>query len=164
MTTVLYPGSFDPFHLGHLEVVEIAARQFDRVIVAAVNNPQKTTFLSTLEQRRRDIERSCAHLPTVEVADFSGLVVDLAQQVGATAIIKGLRGASDLDIEAQMALTNHSLTGVDTLFVVAGEGRGHIAASLIRDIYRLGGDVSHLVPTPVAERLYEDGGPPSRQP
>lgn len=155
MTVVLYPGSFDPIHNGHVEIVETAARLFDKVIVAAMRNPQKGEPLFSLEDRQALIEESFAHLDNVEVTLFSSLVVDLARNVGAHFIVKGLRAVSDFESELQMAQMNRSISGVDTLFIPTTSSHSFLASKLIRDIARFGGDVSSMVPPSVGARLKE---------
>ncbi|NLA37304.1 MAG: pantetheine-phosphate adenylyltransferase [Actinobacteria bacterium] len=155
MTVVLYPGSFDPVHNGHVEIVETAARLFDRVIVAAMRNPQKGEPLFTLEERQQMILDSFAHLPNVEVTLFSSLVVDLATQVGADFIVKGLRAVSDFESELQMAQMNRRISGVDTMFIPTTSSHSFLASKLIREIARFGGDVSSMVPDPVNRKLAE---------
>ncbi len=158
MTVVLYPGSFDPIHNGHVEIVETASRLFDRVVVAAMRNPSKGEPLFSLEDRQDLIEASLAHLDNVEVTMFSTLVVDLARQVGAHFIVKGLRAVSDFESELQMAQMNRSISGVDTLFIPSASGNSFLASRLIREIARFGGDVSNMVPAPVAAMLAERFG------
>jgi pantetheine-phosphate adenylyltransferase len=153
VTAVLYPGSFDPIHNGHVEIVETAARLFDRVVVAAMRNPQKGEPLFTLEERQELIEESLAHLPNVEVTMFSSLVVDLARDVGANFIVKGLRAVSDFESELQMAQMNRSISGVDTLFIPSASKNSFLASKLIREVARFGGNVETMVPGPVADRL-----------
>lgn len=152
-STVLYPGSFDPIHNGHVEIVETAARLFDRVVVAAMRNPQKGEPLFTLEERKELIVDSLGHIANVEVTMFSSLVVDLAREVGANFIVKGLRAVSDFESELQMAQMNKSISGVDTLFVPSASRNSFLASKLIREVARFGGDVSTMVPAPVAARL-----------
>lgn len=151
--TALCPGSFDPFHNGHLEVVERAARLFDEVVVAPTRNPQKAEALFGLEDRQAMIEESTAHLGNVRTVALTGLVVDIARQVGAAAIVKGLRAVTDFESEMQMAQMNHRLSGIDTLFIPTGPAHSFLAARLLREVARYGGDVSDLVPGPVAGRL-----------
>ena len=155
MTVVLYPGSFDPIHNGHVEIVETAARLFDRVVVAAMRNPQKGTPLFSLEDRQELIQESFAHLENVEVTLFSSLVVDLAHQVGAHFIVKGLRAVSDFESELQMAQMNRLISGVDTLFIPTTSSHSFLASKLIRDIARFGGNIDSMVPACVASRLKE---------
>ena len=117
MTAVLYPGSFDPVHNGHVEIVETASKLFDRVVVAAMRNLQKDTALLTLEEREQALGETFGHLENVEITSFSSLVVDLAQEVEADFIVKGLRAVSDFESELQMAQLNQEISGVHTLFL-----------------------------------------------
>ena len=155
MTSVLYPGSFDPLHNGHVEIVETASSLFDRVVVAAMRNPQKGEPLFGLDERQAMIEETFAHLENVEVTMFSALVVDLAREQGTDFIVKGLRAVSDFESELQMAQMNHKISGVDTLFIPSASEHSFLASRLIREIARFGGDVSDMVPLPVARRLKE---------
>ncbi len=159
MRIALFPGSFDPFHNGHLEVVESASRLFDEVIVAVLRNPQKGEPLFSLEERKEMLEDSIAHLPRVRVVSMSTLVVTVAQEVGATAIVKGLRAVTDFENEMQMAQMNQQLSGIDTLFIPTASAHSFIASRLLREVARFGGDVTALVPPPVAKRLQERFGP-----
>ncbi len=155
MASVLYPGSFDPIHNGHLEIIETASRLFESVVVAAMRNPQKGEPLFSLEERQEMLEESVAHLDNVEVTMFSSLVVDLAKEHGSDFIVKGLRAVSDFESELQMAQMNHKISGVDTIFIPSASGNSFLASKLIREITRFGGDVSAMVPLPVAKRLEE---------
>lgn len=155
MSIALYPGSFDPIHNGHVEIVETAARLFDNVVVAAMRNPQKGQSLFSLEERQQLIEDSLAHLDNVQVTMFSSLVVDLARDVNANFIIKGLRAVSDFESELQMAQMNKSISGVDTLFIPSASRNSFLASKLIREVALFGGDVSTMVPASVAERLQD---------
>ncbi len=153
MTRVLYPGSFDPFHKGHLEIVEVGASLFDEVVIAIVGNPQKPSALFGFEERASMIGDSVAHLSNVSVISGAGLVVDLARESHCDFVLKGLRGVGDLEGEMQMALMNKAVSGVETLFLPAGAEYSFVASKYIRDITRLGGDATHLVPDPVARCL-----------
>lgn len=155
MSVVLIPGSFDPIHNGHIEVVETACRLFDEVVVAAMRNPQKGEPLFGLDERQAMIEESLAHLENVRVVLFASLVVDLAREVGADFIVKGLRVVSDFENELQMAQMNRAISGVDTVFIPAGSTHSFLASKLIREIARFGGDVTSMVPEPVVKRLAE---------
>lgn len=154
-TTVLYPGSFDPIHNGHLEIVEVASRLFDDVVVAAVRNPQKGGALFDLDERRAMIAESTSHLDNVRITSFSSLVVDLAKEVGADFIIKGLRVVSDFESELMQAQMNLRVSGVHTLFIPTGSSHSFVASKFIREIAKFGGDVGSMVPPPVLKRLNE---------
>ena len=153
MTVGLIPGSFDPFHNGHLEVVERASHIFDEIVVAAVRNPQKSEALFDLEERRDMIAESCAHIKNVRFVSISTLLVNVAKDVQATAIVKGLRAVSDFESEMQMAQMNRSLSGVETFFIPSSSRYSFISSALLRDVARYGGDVSQFVPAPVLARL-----------
>ena len=155
MSRVLYPGSFDPIHNGHVEIIETAAKLFDEVVVAAVRNPQKAEPLFSLDDRKAMLEESLAHLGNVSITMFASLVVDLARDVGADFIIKGLRAVSDFESELQQAQMNHAVSGVHTVFIPAATTNSFIASKWIRDFARFGGDVSSTVPPPVQKRLLE---------
>jgi len=155
VTRVLYPGSFHPFHHGHRELVETAAYPFGEVVVATMRNPQKGESLFTLEEREEIISESVAHLPGVKVMHFSKLVVDVAQEIGADFIIKGLRGTTDFDSEMTQAQVNLAVSGVHTLFLPSASANSYIASKYVRDIARFGGDVSSMVPEGVTRRLKE---------
>lgn len=155
MSRVLYPGSFDPIHNGHVEIVEAAAGLFGTVVVAVLTNPQKGKPLFDLDVRTELIEESLAHVTGVEVASFEGLTIDAARDLRCDFIVKGLRSASDFEVEMQMAETNFAVASVRTVFVPSATEHGYLASSFVRDIARFGGDVSGLVPAPVHRRLKE---------
>lgn len=155
MTKVLYPGSFDPLHNGHLDIIEVAAQHFDEVVVASVRNPQKAGSLFELEERQAMILESVAHLPNVTVTSFASLTVDLARELGCDFIVKGLRVVADFETELMMARMNRAVSGIDTLFIPAGAANSFLASNLLREIARFGGDVTSMVPEPVAKRLAE---------
>lgn len=152
MSGALCPGSFDPIHNGHLDVITRVAEQFDDVVVTVVVNPNKRGLFS-VDERMDLLRDTTAHLPRVRVASWQGLLVDFARQEGLGAIVKGLRGSGDLDYELQMAQMNRELTGVDTFFVGADPVHGHLSSSLIKEVARYGGDVRSMVPAAVHPRL-----------
>jgi pantetheine-phosphate adenylyltransferase len=155
VTVALIPGSFDPFHNGHLEVVERAGRLFDDVVVATLRNPQKAEPLFTLVEREEMLKEALAHLPNVRIVSVSKLVVDVAHDVGASAIVKGLRAVSDFENELQMAQMNRQLSGIETLFIPTTSTSAFVASRLLREVARYGGDVSAFVPKVVWSRLQE---------
>jgi pantetheine-phosphate adenylyltransferase len=153
MKVGLFPGSFDPFHNGHVEIVERASRLFDEVVVAAVRNPQKGAQLFDLKEREDLLEQVTAHLPSVRIVSMSTLTVWVARDVGANAIIRGLRAVSDFEAEMQMAQMNNHLSGVETIFIPTSAEWSFLASKLVREVWRFGGDVSAFVPEPVAKAL-----------
>lgn len=157
MTRVLYPGSFDPVHNGHIEIIETAASLFDEVVVAAMVNTTKSGVFD-LDDREGMLEESVAHLTNVSVRMFTGLVVDLARDVEADFIVKGLRAVSDFENELQMAQMNNAASGVHTLFIPSASSHSFLASKFIRDFAKWGGDISAMVPAPVARRLKEQYG------
>jgi pantetheine-phosphate adenylyltransferase len=158
VTVVLFPGSFDPFHNGHLEVVERSCHLFDEVIVACLRNPQKAEPLFSLQEREDMLAEVMAHLPNVRIESVSKLVVDVARDVGASAIVRGLRAVSDFENELQMAQMNRQLSGIDTLFIPTSSKSSFLSSRLLREVSRYGGDVSAFVPPAVQKRLEEKFG------
>ena len=155
MTVALIPGSFDPFHNGHVEVVERAGRLFDEVVVAVLRNPQKAEPLFTLPEREEMMREALAYLPNVRIVSVTRLVVEVANEVGANAIVKGLRAVSDFENELQMAQMNRQLSGIETLFIPTSSTSSFVASRLLREVARYGGDVSAFVPKSVAAKLQE---------
>jgi pantetheine-phosphate adenylyltransferase len=151
MRKCLVPGSFDPIHNGHLDVIERASSLFDTVLVAAIRNPQKSEAMFTKEM----IAESTAHLPNIEIGFFSGLLVNFAAEHDCKAIVKGLRAVTDFDAELQMAQMNERLSGIVTLFVPTVSRHSFLASRLLREVSRYGGDVSTMVPEAVNRRLVE---------
>ena len=149
----LVPGSFDPVTLGHLDIIERAARHFDTLIVAVIRNPQKATSLFTLGERQELLAECLAHVPNIRIEFFKGLLVDFAKDHGASAIVKGLRAVSDFEYELQMAQMNQRLSGIDTFFVSTSPQYSFLSSSLVKEVARFGGDVSSMVPAVVSARL-----------
>jgi pantetheine-phosphate adenylyltransferase len=154
MTVAVCPGSFDPPTLGHLRVFERTASLFDQVVVAVIANPSKRPMFD-LGERVALVERVTEHLPNARAEGFEGLLVDFARRCGASAVVKGLRGAADVDYETQMAQMNHHLSGLETVFLPSEAATAFISSSLVREIAGLGGRVDTLVPAAVAEALKE---------
>ncbi|MEO9223993.1 MAG: pantetheine-phosphate adenylyltransferase [Acidimicrobiales bacterium] len=155
VTKVLYPGSFDPIHNGHVELIDTAAHLFDEVVVAVIRNPQKGQGLFDLEERQAMISESLPHLENVTITAQSTLTVELARKVDADFIIKGLRAVSDFESELQQAQMNLAISGVHTVLIPSATTHSFVASKWIREIAKFGGDVSSLVPKPVAKRLAE---------
>jgi pantetheine-phosphate adenylyltransferase len=152
----VFPGSFDPMTNAHLDVARRASRLFDRLVIGVLNNPRKAPLFD-VEERIALIRESVADLgPHVEVASFDGLTVEFARSNGAGFIVRGLRAVSDFEAELQMALTNRKLEpSVDTTFLMTALEFGYVSSSLAKEVARFGGDVSPMVPEPVARALNE---------
>ena len=157
MRTALCPGSFDPLHNGHIDIFETASRLYDRVVVATIRNPGKGEPLFTLEERKELIKEALAHLDNIEVVSMTKLTVDVAKDVGADVIVKGLRDGTDFASEMQQAQMNKAISGMETVFLPCGPESSFIAATLIRQIAMYGGAdrLGTMVPKVVAERLHE---------
>ena len=153
MSIAVCPGSYDPITLGHLDVIDRAAAMFDEVIVVVANNHLKK-YLFSVADRVELVEEAVKGHPRVRVASHSGLIAGYCAQVGASAIVKGLRGAADFDGEQAMALMNRHLTGIETVFVMGNPAMGHIASSMVKDVAGHGGKIDDLVPSHVAEALH----------
>ncbi len=154
--TAVYPGSFDPFTNGHLDVVDRALGIFDRLIVAVAANPEKRQPLFTVDERVKLIQESLKARERVEVASYTGLTVEFARSRGAMTIVKGLRAYSDFDAELQQALMNRKLApDVHTVFLMSSFTHIFVSSSILKDIASYGGKVSDLVPPPVARALKE---------
>ncbi len=147
--TAVVPGSFDPIHLGHLDVIERAAARFDRVVVAVLENPRKQGMFR-VEERIELITLATTSTPNVEVDRFEGLLVDYCVARDVSIIVKGLRGVSDFEYEVQMAQMNRRMAGVETLFVATNPEHAHLSSSLIKEIARWGGPLTGTV-TPGVE-------------
>ena len=151
------PGSYDPITLGHVDVITRASQMFDELIVAVVNaSVRKSTSLFTAEERIEFIREATAHLGNVRVEPFSSLVVEFARERGARAIVKGLRAISDFEYELEMNQLNRQLASdIESIYLMASPQYSFLSSSGVKEIATFGGDVSDLVPEPVARRLKE---------
>ncbi|XHX77723.1 MAG: pantetheine-phosphate adenylyltransferase [Stenomitos frigidus ULC029] len=151
----IYPGSFDPVTLGHLDIIERGCKLFDQVIVAVLRNPNKTP-LFTVPKRIEQIRRSTQHLSNLEVDSFDGLTIDYARMRQASALLRGLRVLSDFEMELQMAHTNKTLSAqIETVFLATSNEYSFLSSSLVKEIARFGGAIDHLVPSHIAVDIYQ---------
>jgi pantetheine-phosphate adenylyltransferase len=153
--TVVCPGSYDPITNGHLDIISRASQVFERVVVGVVNNPirkEKTMF--TAEERRRFIAEATAELGNVEVQVFSNLLVEFARELGAKSIVKGLRAISDFEYEFEMAQLNRKLDpGIESVYMISSPHYSFLSSTGVKEMATFGGDVSDLVPAPVAAAM-----------
>ncbi len=153
--TAIYPGSFDPPTNGHLDLIERGSKIFDELVVAILRNSEKTPLFS-LGERRRMLEELTSNFKNVSVDTFDGLTVDYAARVKASAVLRGIRALSDYEYELQMALMNRKLRpDLETVFMMPAEQYSYLSSRLVREVARLGGDISGLVPEIVEQRLKE---------
>ena len=153
MRTAIYPGSFDPLTNGHLDVIQRASKLFDRVVVAVATNEAKKP-LFTVHERLALVRAAVKHLPNVEADSFANLLVDFAAGKSAIAVIRGLRAVSDFEFEFQMALMNRNLNeDIETIFMMPKDTYTFLSSRIVKEIARLGGDVSAFVPLPVRKAL-----------
>ena len=153
MTSVIYPGTFDPITNGHLDIIERSAVIFPRVLVAVANSPSKKPLFS-LDERVELVRQSVAHLSNVEVLGFSDLLANVIKQHNISAIIRGVRTTTDFEYELQLAALTSLLTkGIDSLFFPPAEKWAFVSSTIVREIYLHGGDVAELVPVPVLNAL-----------
>src|SRR5262245_53229456 len=151
----VYPGSFDPIHNGHLDIIARCLPIFDEVLVAVLRNEEKRA-LFTVEERVEIIREMVSNQPACRVESFSGLLVDFMDKVGARAVVRGLRAVSDFEYEFQMALMNRRLNPrVETVFMMPKEDYSYLSSRLVKEVYALGGDLTGLVPDPVLESLLQ---------
>ena len=156
--TAIYPGSFDPITNGHLDLIERGSRLVDRLVVSILSNDNKQPLFS-VEERMEMLSEVIGPFPNVEVDCFDGLLVDYAARKGATVILRGIRAISDYEFELQMALMNRRLRpDIETVFLMAGEAYSYISSRLVKEVFRLGGNISGLVPPTVEARLRKRKG------
>lgn len=151
---VIYPGSFDPLHVGHIDVITQAHELFGEVVVAVMHNHAKTTGLLSVEQRIDLAREALAHLRGVVVEAHTGLAVQAAEAADAAFIVKGLRNSEDFEIEQQMAHNNHASAGVRTVYLPGAAHLGYISSRFVRELAKYGAEIGHLVPAHVADALH----------
>jgi pantetheine-phosphate adenylyltransferase len=161
MITALYPGSFDPVTLGHVDVATRAAALFEKVIIAVYATPSKNLLFST-DERVDLFNNAVRDMPNVEVLPFEGLVVRFAQEIGAAVIVRGLRSGSDFEYEYEMAFMNRKLApDVDMVSFMTSQEHMFVSSSLLKEVARLGGDITGMVPPLVADAVYAKFGMPA---
>ena len=154
--SVIYPGSFDPVTLGHLDIIIRASKMFDHVVVAVLRNVAKDKPSFTVEERMEFIKRCTEDLPNVTVDSHLGLLADYAREKGASAVVKGLRAISDFDDEFRQALTNQKLNPeMETIFMVANSEHMFLSSSMIKQVCQLGGDISQFIPGEISNDIIE---------
>jgi len=160
----VYPGSFDPLHNGHLDIIERCRPIFDEVVVAVLRNEEKRPLFS-LDERVETLRELLADRPDCRVESFSGLLVDFMDRIGARAVIRGLRAVSDFEYEFQMALMNRRLNPrVETVFMMPKEDYSYLSSRLVKEVFSLGGNIKGLVPESVLARLHRRLRPPEPVP
>ena len=158
MIRAIYPGSFDPVTLGHLDIIQRAARNCDELIVGVLNNKSKSP-LFTVEERVAMLKDVVRNIPNVRIMAFSGLLVDFAREQGAHCIIRGLRAITDFEYELQMAQTNSILNKeIDTMFLTASNDYSYLSSTTVKEIASFGGDIKQFVPREVCDKGYEKYG------
>ncbi len=154
MKSAIYPGSFDPVTLGHLDIIKRSASLCDTLIVGVLNNSTKTPLFS-VEERVNMLKEVTKDIPNVKVMSFSGLLVDFARQQGVRAIIRGLRAVTDFEYELALSQTNHAINpDVDTIFLTTSIEFSYLSSSMVKEIAMYGGDFSKFVPEPVIHKMY----------
>lgn len=158
MGKAIYPGSFDPVTLGHLDIISRSAKIFDEIIVGVLINSSKSPLFS-VEERVNMLKEVCKDIPNVVIKSFDGFLVEFAKEQEAKSIIRGLRAITDFEYELQMAQTNRVLsTNVDTLFLTTSVPYSYLSSSIVREVASLGGDISNFVPESVVNEVYKKYG------
>lgn len=155
MKKAIYPGSFDPLTLGHVDIIERSARIVDELVVGVLNNSAKNSLFS-LEERVSMIKEMTEHLPNITVASFDGLLVDYMKEIDATIIVRGLRAVTDFEYELQIAQTNHvENPDVETIFLTTSLQYSYLSSTIVKEFASYGGDISKFVPRQFIDRIYQ---------
>ena len=155
MKKAIYPGSFDPLTLGHMDIIERSAKIVDELVVGVLNNSAKNSLFS-LDERVSMIKEMTDSIPNVTVASFDGLLVDYMKEIDATIIIRGLRAVTDFEYELQIAQTNHVVNPqVDTIFLTTNLKYSYLSSTIVKEVASYGGDISKFVPEAVVQRVYD---------
>jgi pantetheine-phosphate adenylyltransferase len=151
MKRAVFPGSFDPITLGHVDIIERALPLFDEIILAIGVNADKK-YMFSLEERLRFLKETFKIQPKISVKTYEGLTVDFCKKEDVSFILRGLRNATDMEFEKTIGQTNFKLAGIETIFLISSSGKGHISSSVVRDVRKNGGDFSFMVPEAVLSR------------
>lgn len=148
MKKAVFPGSFDPITLGHVDIIERGVTLFDELVIAIGVNADKK-YMFSLEERKHFIEEAFKHEPKIKVVTYTGLTVDFCKEINADFILRGLRNPADFEFEKAIAHTNRKLSEIETVFLLTSSGKSYISSSIVRDVMRNGGDASGLIPSSV---------------
>lgn len=152
MKKAVFPGSFDPITLGHVDVIKRASHLFDDLVIAiGINSEKKYRF--SLEERLSFIEKTFAHIPNIHVKTYTGLTTEFCKEINADFILRGLRNPADFEFEKAIAIANRKLSGIDTVFLLTSADTSFISSSIVRDIIKHGGDLTKFAPTAVIEQV-----------
>ena len=158
MSRAIYPGSFDPVTLGHLDIIKRSAAMFDELVVGVLINTAKTPLFS-LEERVNMLKNVVSDIPNVSVVQFDGLLVDYARQNDIKVIVRGLRAVTDFEYELQIAQTNHVQNeNIETIFLTTNLNYSYLSSTIVKEFAAYGGDISHFVPTQLIDRIYQKYG------
>ena len=152
MKRALFPGSFDPVTLGHVDIIHRALDLFDEIVIAVGTNTDKN-YMFPIEKRLTFLEATFSQYKKIKVTTYSGLTINYAKEIKADYILRGLRNPADFEFEKAIAQTNRKLSGIETVFLLTSSGKSYISSSIVRDVYRHGGDISELVPEEIVSML-----------
>lgn len=152
MKRALFPGSFDPVTLGHVDIIHRALDLFDEIVIAVGTNTDKN-YMFPLEKRLAFLEATFSQYKKIKVTTYAGLTINYAKEIKADYILRGLRNPADFEFEKAIAQTNRKLSGIETVFLLTSSGKSYISSSIVRDVYRHGGDISELVPEEIVNML-----------